>query len=153
MTTTRPCPSSASGHGSAKACRSKRSACSPQRSSSTGASLRPALLRPHLVRSESHLGQDALELEDLLPEELRHDGIRLDPTKVTVDISGCGYTVDDLQERVARGQVLLTLLDHGAGLFELLDASRQGITLTDLARSTGISTRSTSTSDAYWASV
>ncbi|HEX5093370.1 MAG TPA: beta-eliminating lyase-related protein [Burkholderiales bacterium] len=40
----------------------------------------------------------SLELEDLLPEELRHDGIRLDPTKVTVDVSGCGYTVDDLQK-------------------------------------------------------
>jgi arginine decarboxylase len=40
----------------------------------------------------------SLELDDLLPEELRHDGIRLDPTKVTVDISGCGYTVDDLQK-------------------------------------------------------
>jgi arginine decarboxylase len=40
----------------------------------------------------------SLELEDLLPEELGHDGIRLDPTKVTVDISGCGYTVDDLQK-------------------------------------------------------
>ncbi|MGH8686603.1 MAG: beta-eliminating lyase-related protein [Burkholderiales bacterium] len=40
----------------------------------------------------------SLELEDLLPEELRQDGIQLDPTKVTVDISGCGYTVDDLQK-------------------------------------------------------
>ena len=39
-----------------------------------------------------------LELEDLLPEAVRHDGIRLDPTKVTIDISGCGYTVDDLQK-------------------------------------------------------
>src|SRR5580765_3135405 len=39
-----------------------------------------------------------LELEDLLPEEVKHDGIRLDPTKVTIDISGCGYTVDDLQK-------------------------------------------------------
>jgi arginine decarboxylase len=39
-----------------------------------------------------------LELEDLLPEEVRHDGIRLDPTKVTIDISGCGYTVEDLQK-------------------------------------------------------
>jgi arginine decarboxylase len=38
-----------------------------------------------------------LELADLLPEEVRGDGIRLDPTKVTVDISGCGYTVDELQ--------------------------------------------------------
>ena len=42
----------------------------------------------------------ALELEDLLPEEVRHDGIRLDPTKVTVDISGCGYTADDLQKEL-----------------------------------------------------
>jgi arginine decarboxylase len=39
-----------------------------------------------------------LELEDLLPEQVRHDGIRLDPTKVTIDISGCGYTVEDLQK-------------------------------------------------------
>jgi arginine decarboxylase len=41
-----------------------------------------------------------LELEDLLPEKTRHDGIRLDPTKVTIDISGCGYTVDDLQKEL-----------------------------------------------------
>jgi arginine decarboxylase len=39
-----------------------------------------------------------LELEDLLPPEVRGDGIRLDPTKVTIDISGCGYTVEDLQK-------------------------------------------------------
>src|SRR5688572_9490661 len=39
-----------------------------------------------------------LELEDLLPDAVRHDGIRLDPTKVTIDISGCGYTVEDLQK-------------------------------------------------------
>src|SRR4249920_3038752 len=39
-----------------------------------------------------------LELEDLLPDEVKGDGIRLDPTKVTIDISGCGYTVDDLQK-------------------------------------------------------
>jgi arginine decarboxylase len=39
-----------------------------------------------------------LELEDLLPPEVRADGIRLDPTKVTIDISGCGYTVEDLQK-------------------------------------------------------
>jgi arginine decarboxylase len=39
-----------------------------------------------------------LELEDLLPEAVRNDGIRLDPTKVTIDVSGCGYTVDDLQK-------------------------------------------------------
>ena len=41
-----------------------------------------------------------LELGDLLPEEVRHDGIRLDPTKVTIDISGCGYTVEDLQKEL-----------------------------------------------------
>src|SRR6267378_832640 len=41
-----------------------------------------------------------LELEDLLPEELVRDGIRLDPTKVTVDISKCGYTVEDLQREL-----------------------------------------------------
>jgi arginine decarboxylase len=41
-----------------------------------------------------------LELEDLLPDEVKHDGIRLDPTKVTIDISGCGTTVDDLQKEL-----------------------------------------------------
>src|SRR5919109_453453 len=39
-----------------------------------------------------------LELEDLLPPEVKNDGILLDPTKVTIDISGCGYTVEDLQK-------------------------------------------------------
>ena len=32
----------------------------------------------------------------------------------------------DLQEQVARGHVLLTVIDHGAGLFELLDADHDG---------------------------
>jgi arginine decarboxylase len=41
-----------------------------------------------------------LELEDLLPDEVKHDAIRLDPTKVTIDISGCGTTVDDLQKEL-----------------------------------------------------
>jgi arginine decarboxylase len=41
-----------------------------------------------------------LELEELLPEEVRHDNIRLDTTKVTVDISSCGYTVEDLQREL-----------------------------------------------------
>src|SRR5436305_2122618 len=41
-----------------------------------------------------------LELEDLLPPEARHDGIKLDPTKVTIDISGCGTTVEDLQKEL-----------------------------------------------------
>jgi arginine decarboxylase len=41
-----------------------------------------------------------LELDDLLPEEVRTDNIKLDPTKVTVDISRCGYTVEDLQQEL-----------------------------------------------------
>lgn len=41
-----------------------------------------------------------LELDDLLPEETKNDGIRLDPTKVTVDVSGCGYTVEELQREL-----------------------------------------------------
>jgi arginine decarboxylase len=39
-----------------------------------------------------------LELEDLLPPEVREDGVKLDPTKITVDISASGYTVDELQK-------------------------------------------------------
>jgi arginine decarboxylase len=39
----------------------------------------------------------ALELEDLLPVEVRKDGIALDPTKVTMDISRSGYTIDEFQ--------------------------------------------------------
>src|SRR5437879_7988726 len=41
-----------------------------------------------------------LELDQLLPEEVRRDNIRLDQTKVTVDISSCGYTVEDLQREL-----------------------------------------------------
>lgn len=41
-----------------------------------------------------------LELDDLLPDEVRSDGIRLDPTKITVDISSCGMTVDELQQEL-----------------------------------------------------
>ncbi|MFN0315065.1 MAG: aminotransferase class I/II-fold pyridoxal phosphate-dependent enzyme [Burkholderiales bacterium] len=41
-----------------------------------------------------------LELEDLLPEEVREDNVQLDPTKVTVDISECGYTVEELQHEL-----------------------------------------------------
>jgi Ca2+-binding EF-hand superfamily protein len=33
----------------------------------------------------------------------------------------------DLQTRLVEGQVVLTLLDHGRGLFELLDADRDGV--------------------------
>jgi len=41
-----------------------------------------------------------LDLEDLLPDEVRGDNIQLDPTKVTVDISECGYTVEELQHEL-----------------------------------------------------
>jgi arginine decarboxylase len=41
-----------------------------------------------------------LELEDLLTDEVRNDNIRLDPTKITVDISSCGMTVDELQQEL-----------------------------------------------------
>lgn len=41
-----------------------------------------------------------LELDDLLPDEVTGDGIRLDPTKITVDISACGLTVDELQQEL-----------------------------------------------------
>lgn len=41
-----------------------------------------------------------LELADLLPDETRDDGIRLDPTKITIDISSCGMTVDELQNEL-----------------------------------------------------
>src|SRR5947209_13191843 len=41
-----------------------------------------------------------LELGDLLSDAVKHDGILLDPTKVTIDISGCGYTVEDLQKEL-----------------------------------------------------
>jgi arginine decarboxylase len=39
----------------------------------------------------------ALTLKELLPAEVRKDGIQLDPTKVTIDISASGYTVQDFQ--------------------------------------------------------
>jgi arginine decarboxylase len=41
-----------------------------------------------------------LELDDLLPAAVRADGFGLDPTKVTIDISGCGYTAEDLQKEL-----------------------------------------------------
>lgn len=41
-----------------------------------------------------------LELDDLLPDSVKGDGIKLDPTKVTVDISTCGYTVEELQKEL-----------------------------------------------------
>ncbi|HET9025069.1 MAG TPA: aminotransferase class I/II-fold pyridoxal phosphate-dependent enzyme [Burkholderiaceae bacterium] len=41
-----------------------------------------------------------LELPDLLPDEVKDDNIRLDPTKITVDVSSCGMTVDELQNEL-----------------------------------------------------
>jgi arginine decarboxylase len=42
----------------------------------------------------------ALELADLLPAELAGDGIRLDPTKITIDISASGFSSDELREEL-----------------------------------------------------
>ena len=39
-----------------------------------------------------------LELDDLLPAEVRDEGIRLDPTKLTIDISASGYSADELRD-------------------------------------------------------
>ena len=38
-----------------------------------------------------------LDLADLMPPEIRKDKVKLDPTKITVDISASGYTVEELQ--------------------------------------------------------
>jgi arginine/lysine/ornithine decarboxylase len=38
-----------------------------------------------------------LELPDMLPEELSEDGIRLDPTKLSIDVSSSGMTARELQ--------------------------------------------------------
>ncbi len=42
----------------------------------------------------------ALPLDELLPDEVKGDQIRLDPTKITVDISACGLTVDELRDEL-----------------------------------------------------
>jgi len=42
----------------------------------------------------------SLRLEELLPREVKGDRIRLDPTKITVDISACGMTVDELRDEL-----------------------------------------------------
>jgi arginine decarboxylase len=41
-----------------------------------------------------------LDLHDLLTDEVKDDHILLDPTKITVDISSCGLTVDELQQEL-----------------------------------------------------
>lgn len=38
-----------------------------------------------------------LELEDLISEEVRGDGIRLDPTKLTIDVSASGYSSKEIE--------------------------------------------------------
>lgn len=38
-----------------------------------------------------------LALEDLISDELRDDNIRLDPTKITIDISNSGYTSHEIE--------------------------------------------------------
>jgi len=38
-----------------------------------------------------------LELEDLLSDEVKKDGIRLDPTKLTIDVSGTGFTSKEVE--------------------------------------------------------
>lgn len=41
-----------------------------------------------------------LGLEDLLSDEVRDDGIRLDPTKLTIDISASGWGADELRDEL-----------------------------------------------------
>jgi arginine decarboxylase len=41
-----------------------------------------------------------LELDDLIPDEVRGDGIRLDTTKLTVDITASGFSADELQQQL-----------------------------------------------------
>lgn len=41
-----------------------------------------------------------LELTDMLPEEVKGDGVRLDPTKLTVDISASGWSADELRDEL-----------------------------------------------------
>ena len=41
-----------------------------------------------------------LDLADLLPDELKHDNIRLDPTKLTIDLSASGWSADELRDEL-----------------------------------------------------
>ncbi|MEX8518071.1 MAG: aminotransferase class I/II-fold pyridoxal phosphate-dependent enzyme [Leptothrix sp. (in: b-proteobacteria)] len=41
-----------------------------------------------------------LTLDELLPDEVRGDGIRLDPTKLTLDLSASGYSADELRSEL-----------------------------------------------------
>lgn len=42
-----------------------------------------------------------LALEDLLSDEVRGDGIRLDPTKLTIDMSASGWGADELRDELS----------------------------------------------------
>jgi arginine decarboxylase len=61
-----------------------------QRTLELAAELRTAIDATGVFRS--------LALADLLPPEVLHDGIQLDPTKITVDITRSGFTVDEFQK-------------------------------------------------------
>ena len=41
-----------------------------------------------------------LALDDLLSDEVKADGIRLDPTKLTIDISASGWSADELRDEL-----------------------------------------------------
>jgi arginine/lysine/ornithine decarboxylase len=41
-----------------------------------------------------------LGLDELLPDEVKGDGIRLDPTKLTIDISASGWSADELRDEL-----------------------------------------------------
>jgi len=41
-----------------------------------------------------------LSLDEMLPDEVPHDGIRLDPTKLTIDISASGWSADELRDEL-----------------------------------------------------
>jgi arginine decarboxylase len=54
-----------------------------------------------------------LELDDLLTDEVRGDGIRLDPTKLTIDISASGWDADELrQELIGRHNIQIEKNTH-----------------------------------------
>ncbi len=59
----------------------------------------------------------AARFQPLLFADRNGDG-KLDQNELTAWL--------DLQEQIAKGHVFLTVLDHGAGLYELLDADRDG---------------------------
>ncbi len=79
-----------------------------------------------------------MELEDMLPPELAEDGVRLDPTKLTIDVSGSGMTARELQlalfddygiqvEKVTHNtlSVLVTLGATDSKVLRLLNAMKK----------------------------